>query len=88
MVKKFKVKIITPDRIIYDREAVSLVAPSEMGYLGVLVDHAPLIANLVEGKIVVREDTENVLTFFLKGIGFLEVFENEVSLFLGRIAVN
>jgi len=82
MAKAFKLSIITPEKIVYEGSITSLVAPSELGYLGVLADHAPLITNLSAGTITVRDDTGKVLFFPSRGKGFLEVLKNDATVFL------
>lgn len=84
MAKLFKLSVIAPDEIIYEGEIVSLVVPAALGYLGVLADHAPLIANLVSGKIAIREESGKNVNFYYQGKGFLEVFKNNVNVILNH----
>jgi F-type H+-transporting ATPase subunit epsilon len=71
--------IVTPDKIFYEDDVVSLIAPGSEGYLGVLTDHAPLITSLVPGKLTVK-DKENQELIFSIGGGFMEVFKNNVAI--------
>ena len=71
--------IVTPEKIFYEDEVVSLIAPGSEGYLGVLTDHAPLITALVPGKLTVKDD-KNQESFFAIGGGFMEVFKNQVTI--------
>ncbi len=82
MAKLFNLEIITPDKLIYQGEVVSLVAPAELGYLGVLADHAPLIANTVSGKITLRDRSGKSKAFVAKAGGFLRVLKNNATLIL------
>jgi len=77
--KLFKIHISTPEKTIYEGEISSLIAPGELGYLGVLVDHAPLIANLVPGKIIIRDEAVQPTIFNCKSTGILEVLKNNVN---------
>lgn len=77
--KLFKINVATPEKTIYEGEISSLIAPGEMGYFGILADHAPLIANLVPGKITIREGQEQSVIFNCKSTGILEVLKNNVS---------
>ncbi|MGB7062266.1 MAG: ATP synthase F1 subunit epsilon [Candidatus Zixiibacteriota bacterium] len=70
--------IVTPEKIFYEHEVLSLVAPGSEGYLGVLTDHAPLITALVPGKLTVKDDKERELILATSG-GFMEVFKNHVT---------
>ena len=83
--KTFKVSVITPRRIVYEGRVSSLIAPAELGYLGVLVNHAPLIANLVPGKIIVRDPSDRTRIFRSPGKGIIEVLENNVSILVDSI---
>ena len=76
----FNLEILTPEKTVYSGHAVSLVAPGESGYLGILANHAPLITKLKEGKVVLKKETEETLIFHSKGKGFLEVTKNKVLL--------
>ena len=78
----FNLTIMTPQATLYEGRAVSLVAPCELGYLGVLANHAPLIANVEKGKIMVRSDSNEQKVFYAEGDGFLEVLQNSVTLIL------
>jgi len=79
MANNFRLTIITPEKTIYDSEAISLVAPGEVGYLGILFNHAPLITNLVPGKLEVTNPSGVKNTMHLDG-GFMEVFKNSVTI--------
>lgn len=79
----FKFTLLNPEKIIYEGEITSLIAPSESGYLGVMAGHFPLVANIVSGKITVYQDKDKKPEiFYSKGKGFLEVLHNKVTLLL------
>jgi len=83
--KTFKVSVITPQRIVYEGQVSSLIAPAELGYLGILVNHSPLIANLVPGKIIVKDPSDRTRIFHSAGKGIIEVLENTVSILIDSI---
>lgn len=78
--KLFKINISSPEKTIYEGEISSLIAPAELGYLGVLANHAPLIANLVPGKIIIKEGSAQETIFNCGSTGILEVLNNNVTL--------
>lgn len=80
MADSFHVEILGPDKIIYSAQASSLVVPAEYGYLGVLANHAPLIARLVEGRITVRGNDGKTQVFEIRQGGFIEVLKNRATL--------
>lgn len=85
MEKEFNVNILTVNSTVYKGQAVSLVVPAQLGYLGILANHAPLAANLVSGKISLREKTGNTRIFHSKEKGFLEIYQNNVNLLLDSV---
>jgi F-type H+-transporting ATPase subunit epsilon len=87
MVKLFNVSISTPDKTLYEGRISSLTVPSKSGYLGVLADHAPLIATLAGGKITLREDSNKQKTFDSKSGGLLKIAKNNVTILLTGLLV-
>jgi len=77
--------MILPGRIVYDKKILSLVVPAELGYLGVLAHHAPIIARLVPGKITLRSDEDAMVDFILTGNGLLEFSDNRATLLVDSL---
>ena len=75
----FHVRILTEDGVRFEGEAVSVVAPGELGLLGILAHHAPLLTTLVPGRLVIRTPESTTVRFRVGG-GLLEVFQNRVTL--------
>jgi F-type H+-transporting ATPase subunit epsilon len=75
----FKFSIVTPERIFFEGEVVSLVVPGSEGYLGVLTDHAPLITAVIPGKVVVRDSSQQEIVM-AASYGFFEVSSNHAVL--------
>lgn len=71
------VRVITPDKIIWDAEAQEVILPSTTGQLGILTGHAPLLTALDTGVMRVRPG-KDWQTIALMG-GFAEVEANEVK---------
>ena len=71
------VRVITPDKVVWDASAEELILPSSTGQLGILTDHAPLLTALDIGVMRIRpgKDWQSIA---LMG-GFAEVENNEVS---------
>ena len=82
MAKTFRVGIYSSDRTLYEGEAASLIVPAASGYLGILADHAPLVANLTSGKISIRTRQGEVSVIDSSPGGFMEVLQNQVTLLL------
>jgi F-type H+-transporting ATPase subunit epsilon len=71
--------IVTPEKVFYEDEVTSLIAPGSEGYLGVLTNHAPLITGLVPGKLTVKDGDNQEVNFAISA-GFMEVFKNQVTI--------
>lgn len=71
----FKLSVVTPEKIFFEQEVRSIVAPGSEGYLGVLSNHAPLITALIPGKLSVIDARGGESNYCLSG-GFLEVSKN------------
>jgi F-type H+-transporting ATPase subunit epsilon len=79
MARKFKVEIVTPEKLVFSEEIESLVVPAERGYLGVLAGHAPLLCTLKPGEIVMRREGGAEVRFSTAG-GFMEVTPRKATL--------
>jgi len=79
MPKTFSVEFITPDNTVFQGEATAVRVPAEGGSLGILANHAPLVATTEVG--VARVDTVGGdPVYMLVGDGFIEVCDNQVSI--------
>lgn len=72
------VRVIAPDKTVWDAPAEEVILPSTTGQLGILTGHAPLLTALDTGVMQVR-DGKNWLAIALMG-GFAEVENNEVTI--------
>ena len=64
-------KIVTPERTVYEETVDSVTAMTEMGEVTILTNHIPLVANLKAGELRVRKNNEEI--FLVASTGFLEV---------------
>src|SRR5688572_10992413 len=78
MAKTFRLEIVTPEKLLFSEDIVSLVVPAEEGYLGVLAGHAPLLAALKPGEIKIRRDGGE--TLYATSGGFMEVLPQKTSI--------
>ena len=78
MAKTFRLEIVTPEKIVFSEDVVSLVAPAENGYLGVLAGHAPLLCSLRPGEIKIRRESGELL--YATSGGFMEVTPKKTSI--------
>ncbi|MGK7874118.1 MAG: ATP synthase F1 subunit epsilon [Xenococcaceae cyanobacterium] len=71
------VRVITPDKIVWDDSAQEIILPSTTGQLGILTGHAPLLTALDMGVMRVRPG-KDWKAIALMG-GFAEVENDEVK---------
>jgi F-type H+-transporting ATPase subunit epsilon len=74
-----KLKIVSPERIEYEGEVVSVLVPGTMGQFEILNNHAPIISSLDKGKVVYGLPGGEKESLEIRG-GFVEVQKNVVSL--------
>jgi F-type H+-transporting ATPase subunit epsilon len=72
------VRVIAPDKTVWDAPAEEVILPSTTGQLGILTGHAPLLSALEPGVLRVREG-KGWQSIALTG-GFAEVDANEVTI--------
>jgi F-type H+-transporting ATPase subunit epsilon len=72
------VRVIAPDKTVWDAAAEEVILPSTTGQLGILPGHAPLISALDIGVLRVRSD-KSWTSIALMG-GFAEIDDNEVTI--------
>ena len=81
----FRVTILTEEGRQYENDAISIVAPGELGLLGILAHHAPLLTTLTPGLLTVRTPA-GAVERFLVGHGLLEVLRNQLTIVTDRWA--
>jgi F-type H+-transporting ATPase subunit epsilon len=72
------VRVVAPDKTVWDADAEEVILPSTTGQLGILPGHAPLLSALDIGVMRVRSG-KDWLPIALMG-GFVEVENNEVTI--------
>ena len=70
-----KVSVISPESVLFEGEASSVVAPAFDGEVGILENHAPMMTLLGTGPL--RLGGSGGKTFNIEG-GFLQVVDNNV----------
>lgn len=73
-----QIRIIAPDKIVWDAKAEEIILPSSTGQLGILTDHIPLLTALDIGVTRVRTNKEWKPIILLGG--FAEINNNIVTI--------
>jgi F-type H+-transporting ATPase subunit epsilon len=71
------VSVISPEKILFEGPASSVVAPGHDGELGLLPGHAPLMTVLGRGVLRLEGGSAGTQCFQVDG-GFLQIVDNTV----------
>lgn len=77
--RAFSLKIITPDRVFYEGEAIMVELRTTEGEIGVLKNHIPLTSVIAPGILRIRESDTEVKTAALIS-GFVEILQDSVTI--------
>ncbi|MBZ4220545.1 MAG: ATP synthase F1 subunit epsilon [Chlorobium sp.] len=83
--KSFQIEIVTPQKIHFSGEVVSVTAPGELGQFQIMRNHAPLLSSLTKGKVklALADNTEQSFSIL---DGFFEVSSNKAILLTESIS--
>ena len=77
---QLRVRLVTPERTLYEHTADAVELPSKSGYMEVLYGHAPLLAELGAGDVTVHGGTDGGDTRYNVSWGFVEVLPDRVTI--------
>lgn len=80
---KFKLKIVTPEKIVLTDEVNQLSVSTTSGQITILAHHLPLISQLAPGEIIVKHQNKEESLMAVFG-GFIEVLTEEVIILADR----
>ena len=72
-----KVEIITPNVCLFKGEVKSVTVPSLQGPFTMLEHHAPIVAILGKGKVILTDLSDKTKEFAIQG-GFCEQHDNHI----------
>ena len=78
-------RVLTEAGVAVDDEAVSIVAPGEPGYLGILHNHASLVTTLKPGQLAWRTP-DGARQARRIGAGFLEIVRNRCTILTREVS--
>lgn len=78
-------KVLTDGGLAIEDQAISIVGPGTLGYLGMLSNHAPLVTTLQPGKLTWRRADGQARTV-LVGTGLLEIAKNRCTLLTSTVS--
>ena len=74
--KKFDLSLVTPDGAVYEGQVEMIVVPGQIGEIGVLARHAPLIATLKAGSTRIHPGGGAEVVQFATGPGFFQMLHD------------
>lgn len=79
---QLRVRLVTPERTLFEHAAAAVELPSKSGYMEVLYGHAPLMAELGAGDVIVHggPDGPESITHYNVSWGFAEVLPDRVTI--------
>ena len=77
--KQFKLEIISPNEIVFEKEVDLVIFPGSEGDIGILKDHMPFLTSLRVGIVYIYLEKKIIETFLVTG-GIVEVSQNGCSL--------
>ncbi len=79
---QLRVRLVTPERTLFESDADAVELPSKSGSMEVLYGHAPLVAELGAGDVIVHggPDGADALTRYNVSWGFVEVLPGRVTI--------
>lgn len=81
----FKVNVVTHTRKVIDQEADYLRVRTTEGDLGILANHAPLVAELKMGQMEIENLEKNKRDSYFVSGGFLEISNNIATIIADEI---
>ena len=77
--KQFKLEIISPNGIVFEKDIDLVILPGREGDFGILKDHMPFLTSLRVGIVYIYLEKKLIETFLVTG-GIVEVSQNRCSL--------
>jgi F-type H+-transporting ATPase subunit epsilon len=82
---QLRVRLVTPERTLFDADAAAVELPSKSGYMEALYGHAPLMAELGAGDVRIHRgggiaSSSPDTTRYNVSWGFVEVLPNRVTI--------
>lgn len=71
-------KIVTPEKLIFDEEVTGVNAPTEDGEIGILPNHINLMSKLKPGELIIKKSGK--AESMAVGNGFLQMTDNVLTI--------
>ncbi len=71
-------KIVTPEKSVWDQQVSEVLVPTSQGTLGILPHHTALMAQVIPGELIIKDGSKS--SHFAVGEGFLQVSDNVLTI--------
>ena len=82
MENAFECNLISPEKVLFSKKVEFVACPTENGEIGILPNHAPLVATVGTGLVRINQGGAELR--FAVDKGFIEVRDNNVSILVTR----
>ena len=82
MVETINARVISQERVLFEGAARSVVVPAVNGQLGILPRHAPLMAALGKGVLIIHSADKK--TYYAVFGGFIQVKDNRLIMLVDK----
>lgn len=82
----FSVDVVTPEALVWSGQAEFIVARTTEGEIGIYAAHEPFMAALATGAVQIHAE-DGLTSVGIHG-GFLQIFENHVTLLTDRAEIS
>jgi F-type H+-transporting ATPase subunit epsilon len=80
---QLRVRLVSPERTLFEHAAAAVELPAKNGYMEVLFGHAPLMAELGAGEVIVHGGADGAadsVSRYNVSWGFVEVLPDRVTI--------
>ncbi len=75
---KFRLEIVTPERLMFSDDIDVLTTPTTQGEISIMAHHVPLVTMIAPGEIKIKKNKE--ISFMTITGGFIQVTGNKVTI--------
>ncbi len=81
--KLLNLEIVSPQKVLYSGNVISVTVPGSLSPFQVLYNHAPIVSSLETGLLKIV-DQENVARYYAVSPGFIEVHGNKIAILVDK----
>lgn len=75
---KFKLDIVTPERLVYSEDVDVVTIPTIEGEIGILANHTPIVSVIASGELKIKKDGE--VNYMAITGGFVQFMKNKATI--------